>query len=122
MKEQYGLDVDVQTNGINPLFEEDIRALVFQSIRELLFNVVKHAGTLHADVSFGQRNGKAFITISDKGKGYDSKAIMQDWKAGHGLMRMRDRLFLLGCGLQLNSEPNKGTQVTIEAPVKEMMD
>jgi len=121
MKEQYGLDVSAHTNGVQAAFEDDIRVLVFQSVRELLFNVVKHSGVLKARLTFEQMNGKAYITVSDDGKGFDSQAMMEDWKAAHGLLRMRDRLFLLGCNLEVKSEPDNGTQITIEAPVKDMM-
>jgi PAS domain S-box-containing protein len=122
MKEQYGLEVTVHTNGVDSAFEEDVRVLVFQSVRELLFNIVKHSNTLKADVSFEQLDGNVGITVSDSGKGFESKAIMESRKSAHGLLRMRDRLFLLGCDFKVNSEPGKGTHITIEAPVKDMMD
>jgi PAS domain S-box-containing protein len=122
MKEQYGLEVSVHTNGVNPGFEEDVRVLIFQSLRELLFNVVKHSGTLKASLTFEQSDGTARIIVSDDGKGFDSEALMGDRKTAHGLSRMRDRLFLLGSTLKVKSEPNKGTHITIEAPVKDMMD
>ena len=122
MKEQYGLEVGVHTNGFNPAFEEDVRVLIFQCLRELLFNVVKHSGTLKADLTFEQRDGTARIIVSDDGKGLDSEVIMGDGTTAHGLSRMRDRLFLLGCVLKVKSESNKGTYITIEAPVKDIME
>jgi PAS domain S-box-containing protein len=122
MKEQYSLDVSVHTNGVHAAFEDDIRVLVFQSIRELLFNVVKHSGTLKASLTFEQINDKAFITVSDGGLGFDSQTMIEASKAGHGLLRMRDRLMLLGCNLEVKSEPNRGTHITIEAPVKNVIN
>ncbi|HLF74405.1 MAG TPA: CheR family methyltransferase [Anaerolineales bacterium] len=122
MKEQYGLDVIVAPKGLNVTFQEDVRMLVFQSVRELLFNVVKHSGTLQAQITFEQVNDTARITISDRGKGFDSEAMLKDLKTGHGLLRMRDRLFLLGCNLIVDSKPDKGTQATIEAPIKDIID
>jgi two-component system, chemotaxis family, CheB/CheR fusion protein len=122
MKEQYGLEVGVHTNGVNPSFEEDVRILVFQSVRELLFNVVKHSGALKANLTFEQMDGKANIIVSDGGKGFESEEMMGDRKTAHGLSRMRDRLFLLGCTLKVKSQPNKGTDITIEAPIKDRMD
>jgi two-component system CheB/CheR fusion protein len=122
MKEQYNLDVSVQTNGAGASFEEDIRVLVFQSVRELLFNVVKHSETLQALVTIQQIDGKAHINVSDTGKGFDSERVMTDLKVAHGLLRMRDRLHLLGCRLLVESQPNNGTKVTIEAPIKGIID
>jgi two-component system CheB/CheR fusion protein len=122
MKEQYSLDVNVQSDDGGFSFEEDIRVLVFQSVRELLFNVVKHSGALQADVTIQQVDGKANITISDQGAGFDSDRVMKDSKVAHGLLRLRDRLYLLGCNLTIESHPNMGTKVTIEAPIKGIME
>jgi len=92
----------------------------FQTVRELLFNVDKHSETLKATVIFEQMDGEVSITVSDDGKGFETEKVMENWKARHGLLRMRDRLFLLGCNLKIKSEPDKGTQITIEAPIKRL--
>ncbi len=49
--------------------EEHMRVLLFQSIRELLFNIVKHAESLDATVRLAQENGSGRITVSDPGRG-----------------------------------------------------
>jgi len=118
MKEQYGLEVSVHPNGVRAILEDDIRTLIFQTVRELLFNVVKHAETLKATLIFEQMDGHVRVIVSDDGKGFDTKVVMEDWKNAHGLLRMRDRLFLLGCSLQADSEPGNGTRIIIEAPIK----
>ncbi len=120
MKEQYDLDVTVQANGVHAVFDENVRLLVFQTVRELLFNVVKHSETTKATVTFQPMDGEVSITVSDNGKGFETEKVMENWKARHGLLRMRDRLFLLGCNLKIKSEPGKGTQITIEAPTKSL--
>ena len=120
MKEQYNLDVTVEANGVHAVFDEDVRLLVFQTVRELLFNVVKHSETLKATVTFEQLDGEVSIIVSDHGKGFETEKVMENWKARHGLLRMRDRLFLLGCNLKIHSVPNDGTRITIEAPTKSL--
>jgi signal transduction histidine kinase len=90
---------------------------VFQAVRELLFNVVKHSGTLKANVALEQRDDHVSIIVSDDGKGFDSKDMGQ--RAAHGLGKMRDRLLLVGCTLRIESEPEKGTRITIDAPTVE---
>ena len=118
MKEQYGLDVTVHANRVHAVFDEDVRLVVFQTVRELLFNVVKHSETTHATVTFEPMHDEVSITVSDNGKGFEAEKVMENWKSRHGLLRMRDRLFLLGCNLKINSLPKDGTRITIEAPVK----
>ncbi|HEU0297736.1 MAG TPA: CheR family methyltransferase [Anaerolineales bacterium] len=117
MGKQYNLDVTVKPNGVNAVFAEDVRTVVFQSVRELLFNVVKHSGELKASVDLEQWDDHMSIMVSDEGKGFDPKE-MDRW-AAHGLRKMRDRLLLVGCTIEIESEPDKGTRITIEAPTIE---
>ena len=114
LKNQYNLEVNVESNGFQAALPEDVRTVLLQSVRELLFNVVKHAGVSEANVTIEQEDGQVKIIVSDGGKGFDPKAL--DHHAAHGLRKLRDRLLVTGCNLEIQSEPNKGTRITIEAP------
>jgi two-component system CheB/CheR fusion protein len=120
MKTQYGLEVTLETNGVQANFSDEVRMHVIQCVRELLFNVVKHAGTLEALVTVEQRDSLIHISVSDEGKGFDTNEINE--LVSNGLRKMRDRLFLIGCNLKVESEPNKGTRITIEAPTAGSME
>ncbi|MCS6302685.1 MAG: PAS domain S-box protein [Nitrospira sp.] len=50
------------------------RVLLFQSVRELLINASKHAGTGKAAVRLERRDGNLYVTVSDEGKGFDLTA------------------------------------------------
>lgn len=118
MKEQYGLQVDLDAKEELQQMDSQIRMLLFQSIRELLFNVVKHAGVSEAKVALQQVNGCPRVTVSDDGKGFDVQAIMSNPQAAHGLLIIQDRLNLLGCHMELVSKPDEGTRITIELPIE----
>jgi PAS domain S-box-containing protein len=118
MKEQYGLQVDLDVKDRLSHLESHLRMLLFQSIRELLFNVVKHAGVSQAKVTLEQKNGRSCITVGDDGKGFDTEAVLGNPQAAHGLLIIQDRLNLLGCQMKLNSKPGKGTQIMIELPLE----
>ncbi len=96
MKEQYGLQVDLDAKEDLHQVDSHMRMLLFQSIRELLFNVVKHAGVLQATVTLEQVNGRPCITVSDDGKGFDSEAVLGNLQAAHGLLIIQERLKLAG--------------------------
>jgi PAS domain S-box-containing protein len=118
MKDRHGLIVQIQAKDNLINLDSHMRMLLFQTIRELFFNVVKHAGTLHVTITLEQANQRARITISDGGKGFDVRAVMGDPQAVHGLLVVQDRLGLMGCSMEVTSEPDQGTQIVIEAPIE----
>ena len=118
MKEQYGLQVDLEAKEKLDRLDNHMRMLLFQSIRELLFNVVKHSGVSQAKVTLEQLNGRPRITVSDDGKGFDAEVILSNLQTAHGLLIIQDRLHLLGCRMELVSKPGEGTRITIELPIE----
>lgn len=118
MKEQFGLQVDLEAKATMDQLDHHLRMLLFQSIRELLFNVVKHAGVLQAKITLEQTQGRPCITVSDDGKGFDARVIMGNRQTAHGLLIIQDRLNLLGCHMELVSKPGEGTRIKIELPIE----
>jgi signal transduction histidine kinase len=118
MENQYGLKVILDTNGIVGRYEDTLRILLFQAVREILFNIVKHANTLHANITMERVNRHTRITIDDDGAGFDAQAVMYGSKSAGGLLNLQHRLNLMGCNLQIKSRPNgKGTQAVIDVPL-----
>jgi PAS domain S-box-containing protein len=117
MKDRHGLQVQIDAKDSLNQLDNHMRMLLFQTIRELLFNVVKHAGTSQAKITLEQNDQRTRIAISDEGRGFDVATVMNDSKAAHGLLVIQDRLSLMGCSMEINSEPGKGTHVVIEAPL-----
>lgn len=118
MKEQYGLQIDLEAEKSFNELDHHMRMLLFQSIRELLFNVVKHAGVLEAKIVLEVVEERGRITISDEGKGFDAEAVMKDVKTAHGLLIVQDRLNLLGCEIDVQSKPGEGTRIVIGLPME----
>lgn len=118
MKEQHGLQVEIDIKDNFDRLPDPLRVTLFQTVRELLFNVVKHAGTSQATVTVEKSDGNASILIADHGSGFDVKAVMADPQTAHGLMIIRDRLKLMGGTLKIESAAGKGTRARIEFPVE----
>jgi PAS domain S-box-containing protein len=117
MEEQYGLQVDLEAKGDFHNLDNHIRVLLFQAVRESLFNIVKHAGILQAAVTLEQVDGRGRITISDTGRGFDVGTIINDPKTAHGLLIIQDRLGLMGGSIEVTSKLGDGTRVVIETPL-----
>ncbi len=120
MQETHGLtlELDIQTASRAP--NEDLHVLICQLVRELLFNVVKHAHVHQARLGLTEVNDQILITVEDKGIGFDPfKVIDQARMSGFGLYSIRERLALFGGRLEIVSHPGDGARITIVVPVEE---
>ncbi|HUT96831.1 MAG TPA: ATP-binding protein [Dehalococcoidales bacterium] len=97
----------------------EIELVVFRIAQEALRNVWKHSGATKARVTLKFGDDKAVLTVEDEGKGFEMPGKMDDLTvAGKlGLTGMRERAQLIGGKLSLQSEPGKGTTVTLEFPL-----
>lgn len=111
------LQVTLQVDQPCQIEDEDMRVMLFQIIRELLFNVVKHAGVDQATVTLTAEAGNCMIQIRDAGQGFDVAAAEAKPERGFGLFSVRERLKLFGGGMEIQSAPGQGTQITIYAPL-----
>jgi PAS domain S-box-containing protein len=100
--------------------DEELRVTLFRSVRELLFNVVKHAGVTGARVRLGRgADGRVRIQVSDDGVGFDPEAVRarEGTGAGFGLFSLRERMELLGGQFEVDSAPGRGASFTMLAPL-----
>jgi CheY-like chemotaxis protein len=121
MHEKHGLTVSVRLDERAATEREDVTVLLFQSVRELLFNVVKHADVNEASVTLARTDDDTLrITVSDRGKGFDSAASINaedDDGAGFGLFSIRERLSLMGGKFEFRSVLGRGSQFVLVAPI-----
>jgi CheY-like chemotaxis protein len=101
------------------------RILIFQSVRELLINASKHAGTGKASVRLERRDENLHVTVSDEGKGFDltvgtlatagipSGGISSKF----GLFSIQERMRALDGSFVIQSAPGRGTTATLILPL-----
>ncbi|MEX2574635.1 MAG: PAS domain S-box protein [Balneolaceae bacterium] len=116
---KYGLDVSIKDDGQPKPLEESMRIALCQSVRELLFNVVKHAGVDKADVILSRLDKQVQVTVKDEGKGFSigDKKAEPTKKGGFGLFNMQERMEWLKSSVKINSSPGEGTEVNLFIPV-----
>lgn len=114
----HGLKVDLQADHAFVIADDDMRVLLFQIVRELLFNVIQHAGVRQATVELREVNDHLLIRVTDTGSGFDvDAAIAQTGQnEGLGLFSIRERLRLFGGRMEITSHPGEGTRVMIHTP------
>ncbi len=115
--EQYGISIDLKIDGKRKSLKEDLRVALFQAIRELLVNVIKHAKATCAKVSVKYVGNNLRIAVQDDGLGFASSSVDRyGIMKGFGLFNIRERLHHLGAKITIESSQGKGTKVTLIVP------
>lgn len=101
--------------------EGDLQTLVFRCVRELVFNVVKHAEVGTAALRACHAGDHVVIEVVDAGKGFDPDSLRSesDPEPHFGLVSVRKRLNLVGGQLTLDAASGEGTRARIEVPLPE---
>ena len=115
----HGLMVDVRLAQEQVTLPDDQAVLLFQSVRELLINVAKHAGTDRATVTLKVDPEQHLrIEVQDHGRGFDPIAMEARSENGHfGLFSVRERMQAMGGSLDVKSRPSEGTTITMVLPL-----
>ncbi len=122
-EERCGLHVTVETDPDANPEDERLRVFLFQAAREMLFNVVKHAGDNRARLTLVRLNGEYKLSVADHGDGFDP-TTMDDENSeptGFGLVSIRERAELLGARLEVTSSPGDGAEVSLLWPLEAAM-
>lgn len=114
-----GVSVEVKAYGTERRLPAEVELVLFRIAQEALSNVRRHSQATKAEVKVEFEDKKTRITVKDNGKGFALPETMGDLvKAGRlGLAGMQERIQLLNGSLKIESEPGRGTTVTVEAPV-----
>jgi len=121
--QRYQLHVSVRIDAREDLqLPEDQAVLVFQSVRELLLNAVKHAAAKQASLIVEEREEVLRIVVKDEGVGFDLLAMATQqpspMSSKFGLFSIRERLKLMGGNIDIHSVVGEGTTVRIRVPLK----
>jgi len=117
LRERVGLVVELRAGEDAEPRHEIVRVLLFQSIRELLANVVKHAGVREAIVEITRADDTIRVTVSDRGRGFEHDSRdSQERSGGFGLFSIRERLRQLGGAFDAESTPGRGARITLRVP------
>jgi signal transduction histidine kinase len=117
MERKYGLTVALDLDSSPHAFPETLAGVLLRAIRELLFNVVKHAGVSEATVIIRREDGYVCVTVRDHGKGFDPSALEDAVSdTGVGLLGVRQRIEMLDGEVSIDSAPGKGCIVNIRVP------
>jgi signal transduction histidine kinase len=97
-----------------PPLGSDRPIILFRMIQEIINNIIKHASANSITLEVAKENDRLLIIIKDNGKGFSKEKVI----AGAGLRNLENRSKMIAADLLLNSEPGKGTAITISVKLE----
>lgn len=117
---RHGIKTEFVDDGKPKPLEENVSVLLFQSVRELLVNVVKHSQAHMVKVFICRKDAQIQIIVEDDGIGMElpPNGTLPQEDGRFGLFSIWGRLNYLGGDVKIKSEPGQGTRVTLTSPLK----
>jgi signal transduction histidine kinase len=119
VNEKHHFHVDLTAGNEAEIADPAQRLILFQCVRELVLNAIKHSGTRSARIRLWHKADRreACVEVSDQGKGF-SPALVDRHSANFGLTGISRRLELIGGRADVQSAPGRGAQVTLCVPIR----
>lgn len=121
MCEQHGLTFRLEYPQQSFQIMEEVRILLFQAVRELFMNIIKHARARECLITITQEDASLRILIEDDGVGFHVEQLgaVPDGTHGFGLFSIRERLHHFGGAFAITSSPGQGTRAQLLAPLQQ---
>lgn len=113
--EMTGFEIDLTVTGTKQPLTEPVRIAIYRIIQEAVSNAMKYSGENTIDLSLAFTEGLLIVRIQDQGAGID----LSQQESGFGLVNMRERAHSIGSNLVIHSQPNQGTVIQMQVPLKE---
>ncbi|KPJ74762.1 MAG: hypothetical protein AMJ54_16645 [Deltaproteobacteria bacterium SG8_13] len=110
--------IDNIPDDLEKKLDANVRTIIFRNVRELLYNVVKHARANKISVRLEDRNTIMRIIVEDDGMGFEPHAVTEAGSkiSGFGLFSIEELMADLGGSLRIVSEPGKGCTAILSVP------
>jgi PAS domain S-box-containing protein len=118
VSKKHGIQAELIHDGRRLPLDDDVRTILFRSVRELLTNVVKHARAKSVIVRLEEEGTFSRIVVEDDGIGFDVDALPRETERGRGfgLFSIEERMAALGGSLEIISGPGRGCRAILTAP------
>jgi PAS domain S-box-containing protein len=115
----YNLQVTFHDDLQDKPVARELQMELYTSVRELLINVAKHAGTATVCLSVNREADTLVIRVEDDGVGFGADSFINSPSTdGFGLFTIKRRIMHMGGSFKITSEPGSGTEVAIKVPLE----
>jgi signal transduction histidine kinase len=114
------LNVTLSADRMPKRLPPGLETVLFRAAQEALTNIARHAHASEVNIGLSRDAGAVRLIVTDNGVGFDVNAPPKyERGSGLGLVGLRERVALVGGMCSVESEPDRGTRVIIDLPVKE---
>ncbi len=107
-----------QASGTDSELKEEVRLMIFRSIKEIINNSLKHSKAANLWVKFVWGQEHLMILIEDNGCGFDYVKTLEDMNSGIGLRNLESRIRIIGASSDVKSDRG-GTRYKITVPLSQ---
>ncbi|MFA6470107.1 MAG: two-component regulator propeller domain-containing protein [Bacteroidota bacterium] len=104
----------------NIIISEEIRKNVYLIFKEAMNNILKHSNADAVELISWVENEFFYLTIRDNGKGLSPVSSKTKTIGGNGLLNMGMRAKSIGAELNIASEKNKGTSISVIVKIAQL--
>ncbi|MCD6585013.1 MAG: PAS domain S-box protein [Desulfobacteraceae bacterium] len=117
---KHNIHVQTYFEGEMDTFDDEIKAILYRNIKELIHNSVKHADAKNIIMRLKNSQSGLHIELCDDGVGFDAGNYINETSShdGFGLFDIREKLNHLGGCLIIDSAPGQGTSISMQVPLQ----
>jgi PAS domain S-box-containing protein len=112
------IEVEMNVSGLEERLPQELATTLYRVSQEALTNISKHAQADKIIITLEFQELSITLNIEDDGRGFDvEKATTQEVQVKNlGLLGMAERVSALEGFLEIQSQPEQGTRLSIEIP------
>ena len=113
------LKIDFDVLGVKRRLPSQVETVLFRIAQEALNNVGRHAHATHVVLQLEFAEALVILTVEDDGKGFIVEQVMgvHPERRAWGVLGMQERMELVGGKFKVESEPGRGTKLTVQVPI-----
>jgi len=112
------INFDFTSNLKDVRLDQNIEVVIYRVVCELINNTLKHANAKIIIINLSSDLYSVYVDYTDDGKGFEVDNLFKPQEKGMGLNNIFSRINSLKGTFEINSEPEKGTEIKIKIPLK----
>jgi len=118
-QEKNNLPAPITVTGVERRLESHVEVTIFRGVQELLSNALSHAKATQVQVLLDLAQDQVMAVVEDNGSGFNVEEVLNGSPNTIGLSALRERIEMLGGGLDIQSSQGQGTRVEFTIPVEQ---